>query len=58
MRWAADERHSLLRERRLLLDVVALARRCDGRPPVPLLDAVLNGRGTLRPVLPTQRRRR
>lgn len=55
---AAGERHTLLWERRLLLDVLALVRRCDGRPPVPLLDAVLNGTGAAPAVLPAQCRRR
>ncbi len=51
---SAGERHELLRERRLLQDILALIRRFDACPPVPLLDAVLSGISTVRPVLPTQ----
>ena len=51
---SAGERHELLRERRLLQDILALIRRFDACPPVPLLDAVLSGTSAVRPVLPTQ----
>ncbi len=51
---SAGERHEWLRERRLLQDILALIRRCDACPPVPLLDAVLSGTSAVRPVLPTQ----
>ncbi len=51
---SAGERHELLRQRRLLQDILALIRRCDACPPVPLLDAVLSGTSAVRPVLPTQ----
>lgn len=54
----AQDRHELLRERRLLQDVLALVRRCDGCPPVALLDAVLGGSSPVRPVLPPRRCRR
>ncbi len=45
--------HDLLAERRLLDDVLALIGRCDGPPPSPLLDAVLQG--AVSPLLPRQR---
>ncbi len=46
-----------LRERRLLWNLLALVRRCEGRPQQELLDAVLAGTGAVRPALPGQRRR-
>lgn len=48
----ARERRRLLHERRLLRNVVALARRCPGPLPLPLLDAVLRHRRPVRPLLP------
>jgi hypothetical protein len=48
---AARERYAMLQERSLLRAVLALVRRCDGNPPVPMLDAVLFGTSAVRPVL-------
>jgi hypothetical protein len=57
MRVDGRELHELVAEQRLLREVVRLSRRCDGPPPRALLDAVLTGRGAVRPVLPVQRSR-
>jgi hypothetical protein len=58
MRVDGRELHELVTERRLLRDVLRLTRRCDGRPPSRLLDAVLAGTSAVRPVVPVQRSRR
>lgn len=55
MRVLGTELHELVSEQRLLRDVLRLARRCEGRLPLPLLDAVLAGTSAVRPVLPHQR---
>lgn len=47
--------HAMVREQRLLRDVVALVRRCESVPPRAVLDAVLAGTSAVRPVLPRQR---
>lgn len=52
-----QERSQLLRERRLLRNIVVLARRCDGQPSRPLLDAVLGGAEPISLAVPRQRRR-
>lgn len=57
MRVVGGELHELVREQRLLRDVLRLARRCDGSAPPPLVDAVLAGTSAVRPVLPRQRTR-
>lgn len=49
MPFAAADLQELRSERRLLRDVLALARRCDGDAPAPLLDAALAGTGAVRP---------
>jgi hypothetical protein len=49
-------RQDLLHERRLLRDVVAVARRCEHCVPLPVLDAVLRGTSAVRPVVPAQSR--
>jgi len=54
---AAEERRELLRERRLLRHLVALARRCDGLMPASLLDAVL-GESCVGRLPPSRRRSR
>lgn len=54
----ARELAELLREARLLQDVMDLAGRCGAPPPAPLLDAVLLGRRRGREVLLPQRCRR
>lgn len=54
---APQERNQLLLERRLLRNLVALAHRCEGAPPRPLLDAVLLGAEPVRLFVPQQRRR-
>ena len=43
----------MAREQRLLRDLVAVVRRCDGPLPQPVLDAVLTGRCAVRPLLRT-----
>lgn len=43
MKLAARERRRLLDESRLLDDVIDLALAWHGRPPAPVLDAVLRG---------------
>jgi len=48
----------LVREQRLLREVLRLTRRCEGPAPRSLLDAVLAGTSAVRPVLPVQRSRR
>jgi hypothetical protein len=53
---APQERNQLLLERRLLRNLVALAHRCEGAPPRPLLDAVLSGAEPVRLFVPQQRR--
>jgi hypothetical protein len=57
MRLAGQDVQAMLCEQRLLLEIVTLARRCDGRLPAAALDALLAGTGPVRPVLPLQRRR-
>ena len=52
---AAHELRRLRQERRLLQDVVAVARRCDGHLPLGVLDAVLSGSSAVRPLLPAPR---
>ena len=49
--------HEILEERKLLDQVAALARGCDGCPSASALDAVLRGTPLERPVLPSQRGR-
>ncbi len=56
MRVDARELHELVVEQRLLRSVVRLVRRCEGRPPTDLLDAVLAGTCGARPAVPEQRR--
>ena len=56
MRLVGQDVQDMLAEQRLLLEVVRLARRCDGCPPADILDALLAGTGPVRPVLPVQRR--
>lgn len=41
----------MAREQRLLRDLVAVARRCDGRLPQLVLDAVLTGTCAVRPLV-------
>lgn len=55
MRLLGQDVRELLAEQRLLRQVVALARRCDRRPPPRVLDDVLAGTGAARPSLPAQR---
>lgn len=58
MRLAQREVQAMVREQRLLWQVVALARRSDDFLPCTALDALLDGTGPVRPVLPVQRVRR
>ena len=52
MRLVGTDVQAMKREQRLLREVVALARRCDGRLPTGVLDELLTGTGPVRPVLP------
>ncbi len=58
MRVVGQDLRELVAEQRLVREVVALVRRCDGRPPAEVLDAVLAGRAAARPAVPQQRGRR
>lgn len=55
MRVVGQDLQDLVREQRLLREVLRLVRRCDGAAPTRLLDAVLAGTGGVRPLLPRQR---
>jgi len=58
MRLHGQDVQAMVREQRLLREVVTLARRSEGPLPGVTLDALLAGTGPVRPVLPVQRRRR